>query len=108
MSADLYYRRLHYRMGRGGVAKEGDLRLELHSPPIVFPDAVEIDLGEIQKDVLAYDPYIVRRQGEAKDDMTAPEIIAVRRWLFGLLSCVLRAAASEVPVMQCDRRREIR
>jgi hypothetical protein len=106
MSVDLYYRRLHYRMGRGGMAKEGDVRLELHTAPIVLPEAVEIDFGEVQRGVLAYDPY-VRAEGEAKRDMTAPEIIAVRVWLSGLLAGVMRAAGISVPMID-DRRREVR
>src|SRR5688572_27893287 len=104
MSIDLYYRRLHYRTGRGGMAKEGDVRLELHEAPIVFPQAVEIDFGEIEVGELAYDPYIRPSEGEAKRDMTAPEVIAARRWLAGLLLGVMRAAMAAVPLIE-DRRR---
>lgn len=107
MSADLYYRRLCYVDKRGGIAKEGDLKLELHAPPIVLANAIEISFGEIHPGVLAYDPYIVRSGGAAKDDMSPPEIIAVRRWLFGLLFSVMRAAAIAVPMVN-DRREKPR
>lgn len=105
MSTEYYYRRLCYDKS-GGIAKEGDLKLVLHAPPIVLADAVEIDFGEIRAGELAYDPY-VRRGGGAKQDMTAPEIIAVRRWLFGLWSSVMRAAMASIPIEE-DRRKEVR
>lgn len=106
MSLDYYYRRLCYLDKRGGIAKEGRLRLELDAPPIVFPNAVEIDFGEVHPGILAYDPYVVREDGK-KVDMTAPEIIALRRWLFGLGASVMRAAMAAIP-LEVDRRKEPR
>lgn len=106
MSADYYYRRLSYIDKWGGLAKEGDLKLVLHAPPIVLSNAVEIDFGEVRKDELAYDPYI-RSEGEAKRDMTAPEIIVVRKWLSGLLAGVMRAATVAIP-LEGERREKPR
>lgn len=97
MSLDYYYRRLCYR-DNGGVAKEGDLKLVIHSPPIVLAKAVEIDFGEVHPGILAYDPYIRDAEGQPKRDMTPPEIIVVRRWLFGLLASVMRAATIPIPI----------
>lgn len=102
--SDHYYRRLSYVDGRGGSAIEGDLRLKLHAPPIIFPHAVEIEFGEVERDILAYDPYIRDGEGMPKRDMTAPEIIAVRRWLHGLMDCVQRVAAIAIPLI-ADRRK---
>jgi len=103
MSAAYYYRCLSYRKGHGGVAKEGDLMLQLHSAPPVFPEAVEISLGEVQRGTPAFIPYVREREGEAKRDMSAPEVIAVRMWLSGILDAVMRVALRAPE--QTERRR---
>ncbi len=94
MSTDLYYRRLAYYAGRGGVAKEGNLVLHLDAPPPVIPNLVEIDYGESHRGELAWPPFVRLHGHSQKRDMTPPEILLVRDWLGGLLRAVIKVAAS--------------
>ncbi len=104
MSTELYHRRLAYYAGRGGVAKEGDLVLNLRSAPPVFPNLFEIDFGEIHPGSVLFPPFMRLSSNSKRRDMTADEITAVRAWLAGLLSATMSAAGS--PPAPIDRRRQ--
>jgi hypothetical protein len=103
MSTDLYYRRLAYYAGRGGIAKEGDLEYRLHVPPPVLPRIAEIDYGEIASGEMAWPPFMREHGDGRKRDLTPPEILLVRGWLASLLSAVVGAAVN-APTQQ-ERRK---
>lgn len=103
MSSDLYYRCLSWRSGQTGIAKEGDLKLLIHSPPPVFPTAVEIEFGEVHRGECAYAPFVRETAGGPKRDMTAPEIIALRAWLVSIWTGAMRYATR--PIIKEERRR---
>lgn len=103
MSTDLYYRRLAYHPGRGGIAKEGQLSFVLDSPPAVLPSIIEIEFGEIAQGEMAWQPYVREHGDGRKRDLTPPEILLVRGWLASLLGAVMCAAFKTPPVQ--ERRR---
>lgn len=103
MSTDLYYRRLAYHPGRGGVAKEGQLCFMLDAPPTVLPRIIEIEFGEIAQGEMAWQPYIREHGDGRKRDLTPPEILLVRGWLASLLAAVIGVALN-VPTSQ-ERRK---
>lgn len=105
MSFDLYYRRLSYHAGRGGVAKEGNLCLRLDEPPQVLPGIIDIEFGEIAKGEQAWNPY-VRQQGNGKKrDMTPPEILLVSGWLTKLGEAIKAAMADANRTVLTERRK---
>lgn len=104
MSIDLYWRRLVWNKGRGGIAKEGDLVLTLHSAPPVFPNVVELDIGEVRRGEFSYDPVIRDADCECRRDITPPEVVAFRLWMASLLDAVMRKARVPPDVKE-DRRR---
>lgn len=92
MSLNLYHRRLYYRTGQGGVAKEGPVQLELLAPPVLFPGATEIDYGESFQGEQIFSPFLREGDGYGRRDMTQVEVKAVREYLHTLLEAVLTAA----------------
>ncbi len=103
MSENLYYRRLSYHAGRGGFAKEGNLVLHLDEPPLVLPEILDIEFGEVSNGEMAWLPYVRQRNDGQRRDTTPPEILLVRGWLAGLLNAVMGAARQVPPPV--ERRR---
>lgn len=75
MSANLYLTRLYWD-GRRGLAKSGDVSIELHAAPAVLGGPVEIDFApEVRVAEMRPRPCDPRR------DMTPEEAAAVLAWL---------------------------
>ncbi len=104
MTLDLYWRCLIYDEKRGGVAKEGPLKLMLNAPPPIFPHAVELDIREIHRGEFAFDPIIRDRDCDTRRDPTPPEVIAFRAYMSGLLTSLMRAA-KRPPTVKKERRK---
>lgn len=100
MSFNLYYRRVSYKAGQGGFAKEGELQLALDTAPPVFPGVDEIEFGEIHRGKLAYEATVRERACDRPRLMEPPEIIAMRAWLSGMLKAVMRAAKRPPPAKE--------
>lgn len=109
MSDDLYWCRVVYAKGRGRVkvgrqCDGGELNLLLNSPPVVFPHAIELDIGEIQRGVLAYSPVLREGPGGDRRDPSTPELIMFRLWVMTLWRNALRVA-KRMPSVKKERRR---
>ncbi len=102
MSTDLYHRRLAYYAGRGGIAKEGNLVLQLSAPPPIFIGITEIDYGEVCPGQLLFTPFVRQADHARRRDLMPFEIAMVRTWLGSLLQATLDAAAK--PPVPVERR----
>jgi hypothetical protein len=102
MSLDLYYRRLAFYKGRGGIAMEGEVTVRLKTPPVIMPTAIEVDYGESHGGDLIFAPFIRENAHSERRSMSPPEIDVIKAflrtiWLAGT------GAAARIPVLT-DRR----
>lgn len=83
MSVELYSRVLWWDGAtRRGLAKNGDIRVDLHAPPSVLDHPSFIDYGEIRAGEATYTQLKTEPGGRTRE-MEAPEIEAIRKWFAG-------------------------